>query len=59
MKFAKQLALRSIPSWAPYYLDYKSLKQFIKSSFKDVAGKYSSSTFACTSFDTMPSSGLT
>ncbi|GJJ71436.1 uncharacterized protein EMPS_03786 [Entomortierella parvispora] len=37
MKFAKQLALRSIPSWAPYYLDYKSLKHFIKSSFKDVA----------------------
>ncbi|KAG0045049.1 hypothetical protein BGZ83_009689 [Gryganskiella cystojenkinii] len=38
MKFAKQLALRSIPSWAPYYLDYKSLKHYIKSSFKDVAG---------------------
>ncbi|KAG0261343.1 hypothetical protein DFQ27_003047 [Actinomortierella ambigua] len=33
MKFAKQLGLRSIPSWAPYYLDYKSLKHYIKSSF--------------------------
>jgi SPX domain protein involved in polyphosphate accumulation len=40
MKFAKQLGLRSIPSWAPYYLDYKSLKGYIKSSFKDVAGKF-------------------
>ncbi|KAG0274552.1 hypothetical protein BGZ95_009669 [Linnemannia exigua] len=38
MKFAKQLGLRSIPSWAPYYLDYKSLKGYIKSSFKDIAG---------------------
>ncbi|KAF9967362.1 hypothetical protein BGZ70_009824 [Mortierella alpina] len=37
MKFAKQLGLRSIPSWAPYYLDYKSLKQYIKTSFKDFA----------------------
>ncbi|KAG0332910.1 hypothetical protein BG004_001053 [Podila humilis] len=37
MKFAKQLGLRSIPSWAPYYLDYKSLKQYIKSSFNEVA----------------------
>ncbi|KAF9973585.1 hypothetical protein BGZ73_003164 [Actinomortierella ambigua] len=33
MKFAKQLGLRSIPSWAPYYLDYKSLKHHIKTSF--------------------------
>ncbi|KAF9904166.1 hypothetical protein EC991_002960 [Linnemannia zychae] len=38
MKFAKQLGLRSIPSWAPYYLDYKSLKGYIKSSFKEFAG---------------------
>ncbi|KAF9101428.1 hypothetical protein BGX29_005643 [Mortierella sp. GBA35] len=38
MKFAKQLGLRSIPSWAPYYLDYKSLKGYIKNSFKDFAG---------------------
>ncbi|KAF9433632.1 hypothetical protein BGZ76_009193 [Entomortierella beljakovae] len=38
MKFAKQLGLRSIPSWAPYYLDYKSLKQYIKTSFKEIAG---------------------
>ncbi|KAF9180222.1 hypothetical protein BGZ49_005056, partial [Haplosporangium sp. Z 27] len=38
MKFAKQLGLRSIPSWAPYYMDYKSLKHYIKSSFKDLAG---------------------
>ncbi|KAF9365301.1 hypothetical protein BGX34_010514 [Mortierella sp. NVP85] len=38
MKFAKQLGLRSIPSWAPYYLDFKSLKHYIKSSFKDLAG---------------------
>ncbi|KAF8936722.1 hypothetical protein BGZ47_009370 [Haplosporangium gracile] len=38
MKFAKQLSLRSIPSWAPYYLDYKSLKGYIKSSFKDFTG---------------------
>ncbi|KAF9108005.1 hypothetical protein BGX27_008516 [Mortierella sp. AM989] len=38
MKFAKQLGLRSIPSWAPYYVDYKSLKQYIKTSFKDLAG---------------------
>ncbi|KAG0244144.1 hypothetical protein B0O80DRAFT_137665 [Mortierella sp. GBAus27b] len=38
MKFAKQLGLRSIPSWAPYYVDYKSLKQYIKSSFKDLEG---------------------
>ncbi|KAG0062350.1 hypothetical protein BGZ90_003123 [Linnemannia elongata] len=38
MKFAKQLGLRSIPSWAPYYLDYKSLKGYIKTSFKDFAG---------------------
>ncbi|KAF9988127.1 hypothetical protein BGZ75_009966 [Mortierella antarctica] len=37
MKFAKQLGLRSIPSWAPYYLDYRSLKQYIKTSFKDFA----------------------
>ncbi|KAG0201219.1 hypothetical protein BGX28_005897 [Mortierella sp. GBA30] len=36
MKFAKQLGLRSIPSWAPYYLDYRSLKQYIKTSFKDL-----------------------
>ena len=39
MKFAKQLGLRSIPSWAPYYLDYKSLKGYIKSSFKDFSGR--------------------
>ncbi|KAF9139300.1 hypothetical protein BGX30_008153 [Mortierella sp. GBA39] len=38
MKFAKQLGLRSIPSWAPYYLDYKSLKGYIKTTFKDFAG---------------------
>ncbi|KAF9353448.1 hypothetical protein BGX26_008789 [Mortierella sp. AD094] len=38
MKFAKQLGLRSIPSWAPYYMDYKSLKGYIKTSFKDIAG---------------------
>ncbi|KAG9063289.1 hypothetical protein KI688_004171 [Linnemannia hyalina] len=38
MKFAKQLGLRSIPSWAPYYLDYKSLKGYIKTAFKDFAG---------------------
>ncbi|KAG0005580.1 hypothetical protein BGZ80_008647 [Entomortierella chlamydospora] len=38
MKFAKQLGLRSIPSWAPYYLDYKSLKGYIKTSFKGLAG---------------------
>ncbi|KAG0319621.1 hypothetical protein BGZ99_004996 [Dissophora globulifera] len=38
MKFAKQLNLRSIPSWAPYYLDYRSLKQYIKTSFKEFAG---------------------
>ncbi|KAF9579449.1 hypothetical protein BGW38_004281, partial [Lunasporangiospora selenospora] len=36
MKFAKQLSLRSIPSWAPYYIDYKSLKHYIKTSFKDL-----------------------
>ncbi|KAF8951468.1 hypothetical protein BGZ52_011567 [Haplosporangium bisporale] len=38
MKFAKQLGLRSIPSWAPYYLDYKSLKHYIKTSFKEFDG---------------------
>ncbi|KAG0030606.1 hypothetical protein BGZ82_007371 [Podila clonocystis] len=38
MKFAKQLGLRSIPSWAPYYLDYKSLKHYIKTSFKEFEG---------------------
>ncbi|KAK9764295.1 hypothetical protein K7432_008318, partial [Basidiobolus ranarum] len=32
MKFAKQLALRSIPTWAIYYVDYKQLKKFIKDS---------------------------
>ncbi|KAK9767646.1 hypothetical protein K7432_002412 [Basidiobolus ranarum] len=32
MKFAKQLALRSIPTWAIYYVDYKQLKKFIKES---------------------------
>ncbi|KAI9298785.1 hypothetical protein K502DRAFT_362010 [Neoconidiobolus thromboides FSU 785] len=30
MKFAKQLALRSIPTWAIYYIDYKLLKKAIK-----------------------------
>ncbi|KAF9926631.1 hypothetical protein FBU30_003815 [Linnemannia zychae] len=42
MKFAKQLGLRSIPSWAPYYLDYKSLKGYIKNSFKDFSGSIDS-----------------
>ncbi|KAF9189681.1 hypothetical protein BGZ50_000629 [Haplosporangium sp. Z 11] len=37
MKFAKQLGLRSIPSWTPYYLDYRSLKQYIKTAFKELA----------------------
>ncbi|KAJ9086361.1 hypothetical protein DSO57_1004758 [Entomophthora muscae] len=30
MKFAKQLALRSIPTWAIYYIDYRLLKKAIK-----------------------------
>src|SRR5207247_1466539 len=30
MKFAKQLALRTIQSWSDYYLDYKLLKKYIK-----------------------------
>lgn len=30
MKFAKQLALKTIPAWAVYYLDYKELKRIIR-----------------------------
>lgn len=39
MKFAKQLALRSIPTWAIYYLDYRVLKKAIK----EFSGRYEES----------------
>ncbi|KAG0362988.1 hypothetical protein BG005_003214 [Podila minutissima] len=55
MKFAKQLGLRSIPSWAPYYLDYKSLKHYIKTSFNDFEGPLES----LESLDPEDSSGST
>ncbi|KAF9379719.1 hypothetical protein CPB97_008794 [Podila verticillata] len=55
MKFAKQLGLRSIPSWAPYYLDYKSLKHYIKTSFKEFDGPLES----LESLDPEDSSGST
>ncbi|KAG9301525.1 hypothetical protein G9A89_008377 [Geosiphon pyriformis] len=30
MKFAKQLALRTIPTWSDYYIDYRTLKKYLK-----------------------------
>ena len=38
MKFAKQLALRTIPQWAEHYIDYRGLKKEIK-SFASKDGK--------------------
>ncbi|CAG8516517.1 2914_t:CDS:10 [Ambispora leptoticha] len=36
MKFAKQLALRIIPTWSDYYIDYRTLKKYLK----ETASKY-------------------
>ena len=30
MKFAKQLALQTIPTWSDYYINYRALKKYLK-----------------------------
>ncbi|KAJ2490491.1 hypothetical protein IWW47_005147, partial [Coemansia sp. RSA 2052] len=34
MKFEQQLALKTIPSWAIYYLNYKKLKAVLYTDFE-------------------------
>jgi SPX domain protein involved in polyphosphate accumulation len=40
MKYAKQLALRTIPAWCVDYIDYKALKKFIREQYQLYLGKF-------------------
>ncbi|KAJ2431341.1 hypothetical protein GGF41_000593, partial [Coemansia sp. RSA 2531] len=39
MKFEQQLALKTIPSWAIYYLNYKKLKAVLYTDFESSSNK--------------------